>query len=228
MEVVGVIMNRIEELVVRNKETFKKRAKRKRLKDVKSKAGSLREQFNYYRRRLKNRLLEEQAYKTARGVGTIEERIFTLFDFDKKFNEIYSKGITRKIGDRTVRYTGEEAIKIEIESYRRRASKSEQARIFIGRYVVAMRKVGFSNKGILEAKELLESVTVDRLTYLIDAGYIPEINYLYADVTDEENTLLEIRDAILHGVTEAELSTVKSKARRIKANIKERLKILDE
>ena len=75
------------------------------------KSGSLREQFNYYKRQLQNRLIKEQAFKEARGIGTIEARVYTMFK-NLNYDQVYKQGITRKVGKKTIRFVGEEAVKI--------------------------------------------------------------------------------------------------------------------
>ena len=81
-----------------------------------SRKRSLRQQFKYYRTRVIERLAYEQAFKEARGSGTIEGKIATLFKH-QTYDELFERGISRKVKGVRVWYKGEEAIKIKIESF---------------------------------------------------------------------------------------------------------------
>ena len=190
------------------------------------KAGSLREQFNYYKRQVQNRLVQEQAFKLARGVGTIEGRILTLFK-NIDFMQVYEQGITRKVGSHTVRYVGDEAIKVQIESFRRRASKSYQAEIFIDNFCKAMASKDYSWEYIEEARELLSSISIDKLTYLVDTGLIKRPPYIYAGLQSPDEFIEELRQVIQKGINRQEFSEFKSRKKQLVKVVKEQSKILN-
>lgn len=190
------------------------------------KTGSLRQQFNYYKRQLRNRLIEEQAFKEARGVGTIEERVHTMFK-NIEFDQVFKQGITRKVGSRTVRFVGSEAIKIQITSFRQRASKSYQADLFISNYIDTMIYAGFDEENIDKVEKLLDSCSIDRLTYLIDKGILPSIEFLYADIKSEDKIVEDIEKAIRTGVSKEELDKLRAKKKALVKVIKEKTKIME-
>lgn len=190
------------------------------------KTGSLRQQFNYYKRQLRNRLIEEQAFKEARGVGTIEERVHTMFK-NVEFEQVFKQGITRKVGSKTVRFVGSEAVKIQISSFRQRASKTYQADLFISNYIDTMIYAGFDEENIDKVEKLLNSCSIDRLTYLIDKGILPSIEFLYADVKSEDKIVEDIEKAIRTGVSKEELDKLRAKKKALVKVIKEKTKIME-
>lgn len=191
------------------------------------KSGSLREQFNYYKRQLDRRLIEEQAFKEARGAGTIEGRIQTLFNEDNlNYYKVFNEGITRKKGAKTVRYVGEEAVKIQIASLKKRASKSYQAERFIENVEIAMSIKGFSLSQINRADRLLRSVSVDKLTLLLQKGLVKTPPYIYA-LDTYEDYLDELENALKYGVTSEELKEFRTKKKALVEVIKRRNKILN-
>lgn len=189
------------------------------------KSGSLREQFNYYKRQLQNRLIKEQAFKEARGIGTIEARVYTMFK-NLNYDQVYKQGITRKVGKKTIRFVGEEAVRIQISSIRKRASKSYQTDAFIENYLSSMENVGFDDDAILQTQQLLQSISIDKLTLIFDKGILPSIQYLYAEVVSQEEVLQQIEDAVKKGVTKEELREVKQKTKDLVKVIKQKSKIL--
>ena len=190
------------------------------------KAGSLREQFNYYKRQVRNRLIQEQAFKVARGVGTIEGRILTLFK-NIDFMQVYEKGITRKVGSHTVRYVGDEAIKVQIQSFRRRASKSYQAEIFIDNFCKAMSSKDYPWYYIEEARELLSSISIDKLTYFVDSGFIKRPPYIYAGLQSPEEFLEDLRKVIQTGISKQEFDELIRRKKQLVKVVKEQSKILN-
>ena len=189
------------------------------------KSGSLREQFNYYKRQLQNRLIKEQAFKEARGIGTIEARVYTMFK-NLNYDQVYKQGITRKVGKKTIRFVGEEAVRLQISSIRKRASKSYQTDAFIENYLSSMENVGFDDDAILQTQQLLQSISIDKLTLIVDKGILPSIQYLYAEVVSQEEVLQQIEDAVKKGVTKEELREVKQKTKDLVKVIKQKSKIL--
>ena len=189
------------------------------------KSGTLREQFNYYKRQLSNRLIQEQAFKEARGVGTIEGRIYTMFK-NVDYEKVFKQGITRKVDSKTVRFVGNEAVQIQIQSFRERASKSFQADMFITNYIDAMIRNGFDDKNVAKVERLLQSCSIDKLTLIIDKGILPSIEFIYADKLTEDEFVKKVENAVTNGVTSEELREVKEKQKALVRVIKEKSKIM--
>lgn len=156
---------------------------------------SLRRQLYDARRQYIERRVAEQAFDLARGVQLIEvdfKGMFKHLDYD----EIMSVGITRKDSKgRTIRITGEEAVKIQIMSLKARGNKSTQAERFKQNYLTSMREVGFSDEEIGEARQLLDSVSIDALTLLYKEGRIKSIEFSYNN-EGKKDTLDSLRKAI--------------------------------
>lgn len=184
--------------------------------------GSLREQFNYYKRQLQRRLLEEQAFKEARGHGTIEGRILSLFKTENlNYEKVYKEGITRKFGNVTVRITGERAVATQIQSMRARSSKYMQANLFIRNYVGTLRSQDFDPQKLAKVQQLLEQTPVDKLSILIDKGVLPSIQFIYANgeytaESDEDEFLEELEDALTSGVAPGEVKEIRRRTKAIK------------
>lgn len=187
--------------------------------------GTLREQFNYYKRQLKNRLIQEQAFKEARGAGTIDARIYTTFK-NKTFEEVFNEGITRKRKYKTIRLTGYEAVATEIQSMQRRASKSYQAEQFKDNYLQAMLKSDYSPEAIDEVEEALNKISSDKLSTMIDSGVLPSIEWVYANTTTEDESVERIINALEKGVSTKEVQDIRRRAKQLAPLIKEKNKIL--
>ena len=186
------------------------------------KAGTLRQQFNYYKRQLQNRLIKEEAFNRARTKGrTPEQRPYNLFK-KMDYNDIMKNGITRKQGWETIRIVGEEAVKIQIQSMKNRSGKSYQTDVYISNYLSAMLEVGFDMDYIDEAEELLKSDSMDKLTIMIRENKIPQIYFLYTQDNDElqEEFMEELR-----AVFKTEVPTTQE-VRQIKERAKEYEKII--
>lgn len=189
--------------------------------------GSPREAFNYYKKQLRRRYAEEQAGREALGKGTLEafpQNIFKRLDYKSVFEE----GITRKRNGVTVRITGEEAVQLQIESMRARASKSFQTDRFIQNYMKGVRKVFEYEEPakIAEIENILRSVSIDKLTILLDKDAIAQIRYLY--VTDEsiEDIAANLRNAVKSGVTSQEVKQFRERRKALIPLVKERQRIL--
>lgn len=189
------------------------------------KSGSIKEIFNYYKRQLDKRLIEEQAFKEARGVGTAEGRIHTLFA-GKTYEQVYNEGITRKVGNKTVRYKGIQGVVLEIESMRKRGSKSYQADAFIKNYAKAMQSKGYSSESIYKVENELRSTSIDKLTLLLDTGKVPSIQWVYAGTESEEESVERIINGLTKGTTSEEVRNLRKTAKKLAPNIKERNEIL--
>lgn len=189
------------------------------------KSGTLREQFNYYKRQLKNRLIQEQAFEEARGGISLTGIPYTMFQ-NLNYNDIFTKGITRKVGNRTIRYQGAEAVQIQIESLKRRASKSYQADIYINNYLTSLRNVDMPSEMIMEVEKLLRSISSDRLTLLVDEHILPSIQFLYSQELDYDEILDDIRHAIKFGVTQSRMREIQSAKKSLVPYIKEKFNMM--
>lgn len=156
---------------------------------------SLRRQLYNAKRQYIERKVAEQAFDLARGAQLIEvdfKGLFKHLDYD----EIMSVGITRKDSKgRTIRITGEEAVQIQIMSLKARGNKSTQAERFKTNYLASMREVGFSSGEIYEARQLLESISIDALTLLYKEGRIKSIEFTYNNES-KKDTLDSLRNAV--------------------------------
>lgn len=189
------------------------------------KSGSLRQQFNYYKRQLRNRLIDEQAFIEARGGFSFSGKPPTLFT-NLDYEQIMTKGITRKVGNRTIRYKGEEAVRIQIESLRKRASKSYQAQVFIDNYINTLNIAGLESDQIDSIEKLLNKLSIDKLSILIDKGVLPSIQYVYAESDDPDKVYDDIIDAIDKGVSKSELEEVKARKKVLRPLIKSKFDIM--
>lgn len=191
--------------------------------------GSLRQQFNYYKRQMFNRLIEEESFERAIGGGTdlTPSLLFKRLNYD----DIYEKGLTRKVGNTTIREYGESAIRIQIGSLRRRASKSEQAQLFIENFVNSLRSTKTDSRGnliglsmpeeyVYKIYKKLKSISIDRLTYLIRNGILKVPTYFYNNPKSWEELYQEIIDAIDNGVSKETLKDVQAKKKQLKPFIK--------
>lgn len=156
---------------------------------------SLRRQLYDARRQYIERKVAEQAFDLARGAQLIEvdfKGLFKHLDYD----EIMSVGITRKDSKgRTIRITGEEAVQIQIMSLKARGNKSTQAERFKDNYLASMREVGFTSGEIYEARQLLDSISIDALTLLYKEGRIKSIEFTYNNES-KKDTLDSLRNAV--------------------------------
>lgn len=156
---------------------------------------SLRRQLYDARRQYIERKVAEQAFDLARGAQLIEvdfKGLFKHLDYD----EIMSVGITRKDSKgRTIRITGEEAVQIQIMSLKARGNKSTQAERFKDNYLASMREVGFTSGEIYEARQLLDSISIDALTLLYKEGRIKSIEFTYNNES-KKDTLDSLRNSV--------------------------------
>ena len=189
------------------------------------KSGSLRQQFNYYKRQLRNRLIDEQAFIEARGGFSFSGKPPTLFK-NLDYEQIMTKGITRKVGNRTIRYKGEEAIRIQIESLKKRASKKYQAKVFIEKYINTLYIAGLEPDQIDFIEKLLNKLSIDKLSILIDKGVLPSIQYVYAESDDPDKVYDDIIDAIDKGVSKSELDEVQARRKVLRPLIKSKFDIM--
>lgn len=194
------------------------------------KARSLRQEYNYYSRRAQERVAMQNALQIVRRGGVVNDypKIFTPQTYD----ELFEKGITRKINGVTVRYRGEEAVKIKIQSYKQYASKSALADRYIMNYCQAMVNRGYGFDDVEEIYNLLKKLSVDRLTYLIHEPKpygLPPVEYIYATAGQERDVVDRVKEAIELSKTGQGIERIREtleKAKKIKKNELERLKIL--
>ena len=189
------------------------------------KSGSLRQQFNYYKRQLRNRLIDEQAFIEARGGFSFSGKPPTLFK-NLNYEQIMTEGITRKVGNRTIRFKGEEAVRIQIESLKKRASKSYQAQVFIDNYIKTLSIAGLEVDQIDSIEKLLNKLSIDKLSILIDKGVLPSIQYVYAESDDPDKVYDDIIDAIDKGVSKSELEEIKARKKVLRPLIKSKFDIM--
>ena len=173
---------------------------------------SLRRQLYDARRQYIERRVAEQAFDLARGVQLIEvdfKGMFKHLDYD----EIMSVGITRKDSKgRTVHIKGEEAVKIQIMSLKARGNKSMQAERFKVNYLSSMREVGFTSAEITEARQLLDSVSIDALTLLYKEGRIKSIEFNY-----NNDSKKDILDSLRKAVETVDTKRIKKLRERAKS-----------
>ena len=189
------------------------------------KSGSLRQQFNYYKRQLRNRLIDEQTFIEARGGFSFSGKPSTLFK-NLNYEQIMTEGITRKVGNRTIRFKGEEAVRIQIESLKKRASKSYQAQVFIDNYIKTLSIAGLELDQIHSIEKLLNNLSIDKLSILIDKGVLPSIQYVYAESDDPVKVYDDIMDAINKGVSKSELKEVNARKKVLRPLIKSKFDIM--
>ena len=191
------------------------------------KSGSLRQQFNYYRRQLQNRLIKEEAFSRARTKGrTPEQRPYNLFK-RMDYDDIIKRGISRKQGWKTVTFTGEEAVRIQIQSMKNRASKSYQSEAYISNYLSAMVEVGFDYEYVDEAERLLKNVSTDKLTIMIQQNIIPQIYFIYTQDSDQEQEefMEKLRNVFKKSVpTTKEVREIKQRAKQYESILKQEYK----
>lgn len=171
---------------------------------------SLRTQFNYAKNQLKRTLIREMAGSRARGLGSIEAKpslLFTNLDFEN----VFEQGITRKEKGKTVRYTGEKAVKIQIQSMRRRSMKSRKKVQFVENYCEALEELGVDST---EIRKKLEKLSEDKLSLLISKGILPSINYLYGVCDADYDIEEDIINAIDRGVTSEEVKKYRERKKQ--------------
>lgn len=191
--------------------------------------GSLRQQFNYYKRQLYNRLIDEEAFERALGGGAdlTPSMLFKKLNYDT----ILKEGVTRKVGNTTVRLEGESAIKVQIGSLRRRASKSEQAQLFIENFVNSLTSDKKDSRGRIIGLQMpeeyaykiykkLQSISIDKLTYLIRKGILKTPTFHYDSNYTWEELYEMIMNAIDNGVSKETLKDIQAKKKQLKPFIK--------
>lgn len=190
------------------------------------KGGSLRQQYNYYRRRAQERRMWEDAFKSATGRQVPSDIRNELYK-SQTYDELFREGITRKINGRTEHITGERAVRIKIQSYKWRASKSAQTEHFINNYLLAMERSDYFDEYQIEyVKKLLHSISSDAITILMKKGAIPEIAFIYAQPWDVIQKLKEAIKVARSDEFKKELKETREIAKELYEFEKARRKIL--
>ena len=125
-----------------------------------------RQRYNYYLKKFKEQRIKSQALAIAQG-QIYETKPPTLF---KKldYNELYTQGITRKVGNKTVRFTGEEAVKVQIESLKRETNRFDKKQQFIDAYIDRLEELGGDTDLIYSIKTKLENTSATKLSILMN------------------------------------------------------------
>lgn len=179
--------------------------------------------------RLNTQLLHEQAMKEARGRGTIETVVKTPF---KKldYKTLMKEGITRKVNGKVVHYTGAEAVREQIESINRRANPISQKQIFIQNYKIAMGRSYYEQQTMTRVEQLLNRLTPDELSDIIESGELPSVSYIYSEVLqdeqDDDEMLIEKIERLVNNVKQDKRDEkLRERAEKYKPYIKERMQI---
>ena len=188
---------------------------------------TLRQRYNYYFKKFKEQRIKSQALAIAQG-QVYETKPPTLFFFFF-YNELYTQGITRKVGNKTVRFTGEEAVNLQIESLKRETNRYDKKQQFIDAYIERLEELGGDTDLIYSIKTKLENTSATKLSILIRQGYIEMPNYMYEIEEIDDFVKDQINNLTKRGYTEKatqirqniiELKSIKKKTKRQKTRIK--------
>ena len=152
--------------------------------------------------------MHEQAFKLARGVSdeSVIKTMFKRLDYE----DIMQNGITRKVGNTTIRIKGELAIKIQIESLRQRASKTFQTELYINNYIKALKNKYMPDYMVEKIESKMRSMASDKITYLLDKGILKQIAYIYG--ADEMLILYnEIMNGLRAGIDKEEWKQIQAR-----------------
>lgn len=187
--------------------------------------GSLRTQFNYYKRQVTKRLIDEQAFIEARGGFSFSGKPPVLFE-NLDYDELMTKGTSRLVKGKTVYYKGEEAVKLQIESLRARASKNTQTDLFIKNYLQALERIEMPYNYIHDIETAFFNISNDKLAILIDKNILPQIAYVYADLKNDDELYATIMNALQKGVTNEEVKEINAQKAKLKPYITKKFEIL--
>ena len=188
---------------------------------------TLRQRYNYYFKKFKEQRIKSQALAIAQG-QVYETKPPTLF---KKldYNELYTQGITRKVGNKTVRFTGEEAVNLQIESLKRETNRYDKKQQFIDAYIERLEELGGDTDLIYSIKTKLENTSATKLSILIRQGYIEMPNYMYEIEEIDDFVKDQNKNKTKRGNNEKakqkkkniiELKSIKKKTKRQRTRIK--------
>lgn len=188
---------------------------------------TLKQQYNYYFKKFKEQRIKSQALAVAQG-QVYETKPPTMF---KKldYNELMTQGVTRKVKNKTVRFYGEEAVRLQIESLKRETNRYAKKQAFIDSYIEILENLDGDPYLIESLRSKLEHLSVDRLNILIRQGYIDTPRYMYQ--IEDVNGFIQnqINNLTKRGYTEKatqirkdiiELKSIKKKTKRQKTRIK--------
>lgn len=188
---------------------------------------TLKQQYNYYLNKFKEQRIKSQALAVAQG-QVYETKPPTMF---KKldYNQLIEQGVTRKVKNKTVRFYGEEAVKLQIESLKRETNRYAKKQAFIDSYIEILENLDGDPYLIESLRSKLEHLSVDRLNILIRQGYIDIPRYMY-QIEDVNGFIQDqINNLTKRGYTEKatqirqniiELKSIKKKTKRQKTRIK--------
>ena len=186
---------------------------------------SLRQQFNYYKKRYIQKLEDEQALRSVIS-NTLVDEIPRQFIKNLDFDKLYTEGTTRKVKGKTVRFTGDLAIRIQIESLQNRSNKTYQKNSFIENYLSSLRLIGFTKNDIDDIENAFKGISATKLSILIEKGILPPIQYLYSEPDSVKNLKSDIINAIKKGISRQEYSELYNKYKEMKPFIRKRNEIL--
>lgn len=189
--------------------------------------ATLKQQYNYYLNKFKEQRIKSQALAVAQG-QVYETKPPTMF---KKldYNELMTQGVTRKVKNKTVRFYGEEAVRLQIEGLKRETNRYAKKQAFIDSYIEILENLDGDPYLIESLRNKLEHLSVDRLNILIRQGYIDTPRYMY-QIEDVNGFIQDqINNLTKRGYTEKatqirkdiiELKSIKKKTKRQKTRIK--------
>lgn len=191
--------------------------------------GTLKDLFKYYKDQLFRRLIDEEAYERAMGGGA--DLTPSILFKRLNYKSIFEEGLTRKVNNKTIRYYGEEAIKIQIESLKKRSSKSEMGELFIKNFIEALGSNKKDSRGNIIGLQMpdeyikpieykLRKISIDKLTYLLRNGILKVPTFYYANPKTWEELYDEIVDAIDNGVSKERIREVRQKRKELRPHIK--------
>ena len=188
---------------------------------------TLKQQYNYYLDKFKEQRIKSQALAVAQG-QVYETKPPTMFK-KLEYNQLIEQGVTRKVKNKTVRFYGEEAVKLQIESLKKETNRYAKKQAFIDSYIEILENLDGDPYLIESLRSKLEHLSVDRLNILIRQGYIDAPRYMY-QIEDVNGFIQDqINNLTKRGYTEKatqirqniiELKSIKKKTKRQKTRSK--------
>lgn len=185
---------------------------------------SLYQQFKYYKKRYENFLIDQQAFEEARGGFVFSSELPNIFS-NLEYSEIFSKGITRRVGKNVRQYKGDEAIKVMIKSLKNQASLTYLKNNFADNYATSMYRIGLPVNFIKEVHGKLKRMSTAKLRFILGNNYLPSIQFIYSEEESEKELVDRINYALNTDFNQ-EISKIQEKAKKLKPLIRERQKIL--
>lgn len=131
----------------------------------------------------------------------LQDAYFRVVRLDKLMRE----GITRRVDNKLVRYSGVEAVKKQIESLQMANNPERKKRLFINTYIEQLQINGLPTKydfygdirhPIDEMHAFLETCSPQQITFLLDKGYLPDIAFYYTWTDDDTETFIKRLDLL--------------------------------